>query len=104
MVWNPKSLPAAAAIFLSGCVAIAFTTIDIQRTLRSNDQPMTPEQEKVIEEMLDHHKARDAGEAPCMYLYVRFACYVRPLTSAMGWDSLNSQLWCCLRQMRPFED
>lgn len=71
MVWNPKSLPAAAAIFLSGCAAIAFTTLDIQRTLRSNDEPMTLKQMKVLEEMLDHHKDKSAGEAPKKFPFVK---------------------------------
>ena len=61
MVWNPKSPPAAAAIFLTGCAVIVYTVNDIQRTLKSNEQPMTPDQLQALKHMVDHHSRKSAG-------------------------------------------
>ena len=60
-MFNPKSPLSAAAIFLAGIAAIAYTTLDIQRTLKSNEQPTTPEQLAALRDTIDHHDRKAAG-------------------------------------------
>ena len=60
-MFNPKSPLSAAAIFLAGVAAIAYTTLDIQRTLKDNEQPTTPEQLAALREIIDHHDRKAAG-------------------------------------------
>lgn len=61
MVWNPKTPTTAAAIFLTGCAVIVYTTNDIQRTLKSNEQPMTPDQLQALKQMVEHHNRKSTG-------------------------------------------
>lgn len=64
-MFYPQSRLSAAAIFLTGIAAIAYTTLDIQRTLRSNEEPMTPEQLAALREQIDHHDRKSAGDVSC---------------------------------------
>lgn len=62
-MFYPQSRLSAAAIFLTGIAAIAYTTLDIQRTLRSNEEPMTPEQLAALRQQIDHHDRKSADTA-----------------------------------------
>ncbi|KAK9905566.1 hypothetical protein WJX75_002271 [Coccomyxa subellipsoidea] len=48
---DPKSPLQAAAIFLGGIGVIAYTILDINRTTRLNEKPMTLEQQLYLQEM-----------------------------------------------------
>lgn len=61
MVVYPKTPLAAAAIFLSGCVIIAYTINDIQRTTQCNETPMSQEQLQSLKQMVDDHRTRSSG-------------------------------------------
>jgi hypothetical protein len=61
-MFNPKSPLSAAAIFLAGIAAIAYTTLDIQRTLKSNERPTTPEQLAALHDIIDHHDRKAADQ------------------------------------------
>lgn len=60
-MFNPKNPLSAAAIFLAGIAAITYTTLDIQRTFRTNEEPMTPQQLDALRHQIGHHEGKATG-------------------------------------------
>jgi hypothetical protein len=50
MLESPKNPLSAALIFLVGIGIVAFTTLDVHRSMRANDVPITPEQRAAFDE------------------------------------------------------
>lgn len=64
MLNSPKTPLNAVLIFFAGIGVIAYTTLDVQRSMRANEAPLTPEQRAAFEEFsqrLKEHKEAAAG-------------------------------------------
>jgi hypothetical protein len=48
-----NSKVAAAGVFLLGIAVIAYTTLDVQRHIQMNERPVTAEQQRAFEAMID---------------------------------------------------
>lgn len=55
---NPSSKGAAAAIFFTGVAAIAYTILDVQRSMRANDVAPSAGQLDQLEHMIEHSRKR----------------------------------------------
>ncbi|CAL5224891.1 g7651 [Coccomyxa viridis] len=55
---DPKTPFQAAAIFLGGVAVIAYTVLDINRTTRMNEKPMSPEQLHQLQQMAKDIQSR----------------------------------------------
>ncbi|KAK9823148.1 hypothetical protein WJX72_000624 [[Myrmecia] bisecta] len=61
-MFNPQTPWAAGAIFLAGIAVIVYTTLDINRTTRLNERPMTADQTRALAEYVQHVQDKSAEE------------------------------------------
>ena len=59
----PHAYAQAAAVFLLGCGVIAYTTLDISRSLRANSVPVTPQQQAALDDYVEEVGERQRGGA-----------------------------------------
>lgn len=51
----------AGAIFLLDCGVIAFTTLDVNRSLQTNGTPVTPEQQQAFEHLVEESRRKSGA-------------------------------------------
>lgn len=60
-MFNPKTPLQAGAIFAAGILFIAWTTLDIHRVSRQNEQPLTEEQLLVLRHLRNESLQKSAS-------------------------------------------
>ena len=60
-MFNPKNPLSAAAIFVGGLAVVGYTILDINRTLAANEQPMSTEQARQLQDMIRKSAPKASG-------------------------------------------